>query len=269
MVESLEDIGAPLVADGQAAEPAEPGQGALHDPAMPSQALAALDAAPSNAIPDPSFAQTLMAARQIIGLVGVKLCGALAGSAAALAHRRHGIDQLVEGAAVVNVCRGDPQGERDAPGIGDNVAPGPGSAAIGRIGASLLAPLFAGTDALSTQARLQSIACAPPKRSSRTRCNRFQTPPACQSRSRRQHVIPDPQPISRGSISQGMPLFSTNRMPVSAARCGTGGRPPFGLGRSGGSSGSITVHKSSDTRGLAIPGKQPACTDDPGFVRCS
>jgi hypothetical protein len=64
-------------------------------------------------------------------------------------------------------------------------------------------------------------------------------------RCRRKHVMPDPQPISWGSISQGMPL--------SAARCGIGGRPPFGLGRSGGSNGSIRVHNSSGTRGLAMP----------------
>jgi hypothetical protein len=111
---------------------------------------------------------------------------------------------------------------------------------------------LAGTEALSTQARLQSIALARPRRSSRTRCSRCQMPAACQSRSRRQHVIPEPQPISCGSISQGMPLFRTNKMPVSAARCGSGGRPPFSLGRSGGSSGSITAHNSSGIRSLAI-----------------
>ena len=114
-----------------ATEPPGGGQtslGALHDPAIPSQALAALDAAPSDAIPDPSFVQVLMTARQIIGFVGVKLCRTLAGPAAALAHRRHGIDQLVDEAAVVNVCRGDAQGERDTLGIGDNVVLGPGPA---------------------------------------------------------------------------------------------------------------------------------------------
>jgi hypothetical protein len=114
---------------------------------------------------------------------------------------------------------------------------------------------LAGTEALSIQARLQSMAPARPKRSNRTRCSLSQTPAACQSRSRRQHVIPDPQPISCGNISQGMPLFSTNRMPVSAARCGNGGRPPFGLGRSGGSTGSMTAHNSSGIRGLAMPAR--------------
>jgi hypothetical protein len=219
---------------------------------MPSQTLAALDAAPGDTIADPSPAQGATAARQVIGFIGMELVRTLARPTPALAHRRHGVDQLFKEAAGVDICRGNPQGERDALGVGDDVALGPGSAAVGRIGAGLLAPLFAGKDALSTQARLQSMACAPPKRSSRTRWSLFHTPAACQSRSRRQHVIPEPQPISRGSISQGMPLFSTNRMPLSAARCGRGGRPPFGLGRPGGSSGSITVHRSSGTRGLAI-----------------
>ena len=251
-MESLEDIGASLIADSQPAEAAEPGQGAFDDPAIPSQALAALDTTPGNPIADPSFGQGITAARLVIGFVGMEFVRTLTGPAPTLMDRRYSIDQLLEEAAVVNVCRGDPQGEWDAVGVGDDVALGPGAAAVGRIGAGFLAPLFAGTDALSTQARLQSIACAQPKRSSRTRCNLFQMPAACQSRSRRQQVIPDPQPISRGSISQGMPLFSTNRMPVSAARCGSGGRPPFGPGRSAGSSGSRTAHNSSGTRGLAI-----------------
>jgi len=44
----------------------------------------------------------------------------------------------------------------------------------------------------------------------------------------------------------------TGYRPTSSGRCGRGGRPPFGLGRSGGSSGSITAHRLSDTKGLAI-----------------
>ena len=41
---------------------------------------------------------------------------------------------------------------------------------------------------------------------------------ACQSRGRRQQVMPEPQPSSFGSIRLGMPLRSTNRMPVRHAR---------------------------------------------------
>ena len=206
-----------------------------------------------------------MALREIVALIGMDLGRSPARPSATLADWRHGIDHHLEPAAVVDVCRGEPHGKRDALGIGDQVALGAGSAAVGRVGAGLLAPLLAGTLALSTQARLQSMAPTRPKRSSRTQCSFPQTPAACQSRSRRQHVMPDPQPISCGSIAQGMPLFSTKMMPLSAARCGIGGRPPFGFGRSGGSSGSIRVHNSSDIRGLAMPPKTAHSSRRSGF----
>jgi hypothetical protein len=54
-----------------------------------------------------------------------------------------------------------------------------------------------------------------------------------------------------GSISQGMPVLSTNRMPVRAALWGTRGLPPLGLSGSSGNSDSITSHSSSVTRSLA------------------
>jgi hypothetical protein len=90
-----------------------------------------------------------------------------------------------------------------------------------------LAPLFAGTLALSTLARLQAILSAAPKRSKSAWCRRSPTPACCHARSRRQQVTPLPQPSSWGTISQGMPLLSTKMMPVEAARSGTRGRPPW------------------------------------------
>jgi hypothetical protein len=220
---------------------------------MPSQALAALDAVPGNTRLDRTPAQPLAAMREVVALVGLELGRSALRSANAMADRWHGIDHLFEEAAVVDMCRAEPDGERDAPGVGDQGALAACAAAIGRVGAGLLAPLLAGTEALSAQARLPSIAFARPKRSSRTRCSLVQTPAACQAR-RRPHLIPDPQPIACGSISHRMPLSSTKMMPLSAARCGPG-RPPFGFGRAGGGSGAITIHNSSGTRGLAMPPK--------------
>ena len=57
----------------------------------------------------------------------------------------------------------------------------------------------------------------------------------------------------RGSISKGRPERSTNKMPVSAARFDTRGRPPLGLGRSAGSSGSTLDQSSSVISALFIP----------------
>jgi predicted nucleic acid-binding protein len=42
-------------------------------------------------------------------------------------------------------------------------------------------------------------------------------------------------------------------MPVNAARDGTGGRPPWGLGEAAGSSGSRISHSDSGKRGAGIP----------------
>jgi hypothetical protein len=64
--------------------------------------------------------------------------------------------------------------------------------------------------------------------------------------------MPEPQPISFGSIAQGMPDLSTNRTPASALRSSTGGRPPFGLRRGGGNSGATTAHNSSEASALAM-----------------
>src|SRR5207237_7593017 len=131
----------------------------------------------------------------------------------------------LEELAVVVVGRGLPVGQRRAMPLDQDVIFRAGLAAIGRIGAGLGPPLLARRLALSRLPRLQSIRSASPSRSSNRVCSRCQTLARFQSRSRRQQVIPLPQPISRGKYSQGRPVFSTNRIPVSAARSGTRGRP--------------------------------------------
>lgn len=113
-------------------------------------------------------------------------------------------------------------------------------------------PLFAATVAESTAARSQSICPARPNFSRSRWCNRSQTPALCHSFSRRQQVMPLPQPISLGSISQGMPLRRTNRMPVNAARSDTRGRPPFGFGFSGGNRGAICSQSLSSRSGRIL-----------------
>lgn len=58
--------------------------------------------------------------------------------------------------------------------------------------------------------RDQSMQSAARSSASRILCSRSQTPAACQSRKRRQQLMPEPQPISWGNISHGMPDCSTN-----------------------------------------------------------
>jgi hypothetical protein len=119
---------------------------------------------------------------------------------------------------------------------------------IRRIGAGVCPPKTARTLALSTTARSRWIAPALPSVVSKRAWSFDHTERRVQSANRRQQVLPLPQPISIGRSCQGMPVFSTNTIPVNAARCSTRGRPPLGdRGGNGGSNGSIWVHNASDT----------------------
>ena len=152
----------------------------------------------------------------------------------------------------MDVCRSKHHRERDAFSVDHNMALRARFPFIRRIRSGLVAPFLAGMLVESKEALSQSIWSASPRRFNNSRCSRSHTPASCQSRNRRQQVTPLPQPISWGSISQGMPLFSTKMMPVRAARSPMRGLPPSGLGSSAGNSGSTISQSSSLTNSLAI-----------------
>ena len=66
------------------------------------------------------------------------------------------------------------------------------------------------------------------------------------------------QPISCGKSSQGMPVLSTNRMPVRQTRSPVRGLPPLGLGGCFGRIGSTSAHNSSGTSNFAIASSMTA-----------
>ena len=109
-----------------------------------------------------------------------------------------------------------------------------------------------GTEQLSTTARDQSIWSRRASQSRSAKWIKSHTPACCQSRTRRQHVIPDPHPSSCGSICHGMPLRRTNRIPVRHARSGTRGRPPFGRWGGAGKNGSTRSHNGTGSSAAAI-----------------
>ena len=252
------DVGAALIADGQAAVLAQPGQGALHDPTVATQARAALHPFARDAHLDAAPAQGAPTARRVVRLVRVQLVRALAWPTAWPLDGPDAVDQRRKDAAVGTVGGREQDSERETLPVDHNMALAARFAAIRRIRPGFLAPLLAGAKALSTLARLQSILSASPRRSNSVWWRRAHTPACCQSRKRRQQVTPLPQPISWGNISQGMPLLSTKMIPLKAARSGTRGRPPFGLGGSGGKSGAMMSHNVSLTNGLLIPRAQAA-----------
>ena len=247
------DVVAPLIANREPAVLSKSSQCALHHPSVSPQLLGALYPLPCYSALYPTSSQSSLALLIIVGFVGVQLLGAFPRSASRTLDGLHGVDEFFEDHRVVDVCCGEHRRERDASSVRNKVALGALLCFICRIRPGFWAPLLAGMEAESSEARSQSIRSASPRRSSKMRCSFSQTPASCHSRKRRQQVIPDPQPISWGSISQGMPLLSTKTIPVRAARSSKRGLPPWGFGGSGGRSGSMVSHSSSVTSSLAMP----------------
>ncbi len=250
------EISPPLVADRQSTKTREPGQRSFDHPAMPSEPLARVDAPAGDAREDAALAAGGPTTRVIVPLVRVQFVRTAARAAppsARLPNRRNGIQHDLQPLRVMDIGRRKPHRERDSVGVDHKMSLRARFATIRWIRAGRFAPLFAATLAESSEARDQSSLSASARRCSRVWWRRSHTPARCQSRSRRQQVIPLPHPSSCGNISHVIPLLRTNKMPVNTARSLTRGRPPLGLGRSWGRSGSTTAHSSSLTSGLLMP----------------
>ena len=223
--EGLMDIGATFVADGEAAKAMEPRVRAFDDPAEDAEAAAVRRSAPREDRDDALRAQPVAMRLGVVAAIALDHIGPAPGPAAPAADRRQRGDERIELRDVVDVGGGHLRDERDAARIGDEVVLGTRLAAIGWVRSSFFPPRTARTDALSTT--VQRWSRRPRRRSSASKvsCNRCHTPVRCQRTNRRQHVLPEPQPIWRGSICQGIPDRRTNKMPVRMARSGMGVRP--------------------------------------------
>jgi len=152
----------------------------------------------------------------------------------------------------MTVCSGYFHRERDTVAIGDNMMFRPQFPSIRCIRARFRPPKTARTEAEFTIAREKSILSFFLRCLRTIRCILSQTPAFCQSFSRRQQVMPDPQPISLGKYCQGIPVFNTKIIPVRALRSSTGGLPPLCRGACFGMTGSMSFHNWSFTSGLAM-----------------
>jgi len=188
----------------------------------------------------------------IVGTVGKHLIRTPARAALRLLDRRDSVDQCNGHFRIMNICTGMFDSQRGAPAVNNQMTLRAVFAPIRGIWACFRPPKSARTEQLSIAETDQSIASATPNSSSRASHIFCQMPAVCQSRRRRQQVMPLPQPISRGKYSHGAPVLRTNRIPVRHARSGTLGRPPFGFGGSGGICRLIRFHSSSVSSGLAI-----------------
>ena len=239
-----------FVAHVETAKSVKPGQRALNDPARAAQPAPVRRPALGELAVDPASMQRIAMRLRIVAAVTLDQAGFAPRATGASAQRRNGVDQRQQLGNVVPVGAGEQRRQRDPARLGENMVLRPRLTAIGWVRSSFFPPRSARIEALSTRARPKSNWPRWRNSPSSTACSRRQTPARCQRTNRRQQVLPDPHPISFGSICQGIPLRNTNTIPVNAARSGTRGRPMAFRRRRGGfgNSGSIRLHKASSIR---------------------
>ena len=213
-------------------------------------------------------AQGLAAARDVIALVGMQLGGPLAPLSIRLSDRRDGIEQRPRrrrsrggwrrsGARRAGCRSRSTTTWRFVPGLPRSVGFGP----------TAFAPLLAGMLAESSEARLQSMLVGLAEAIEQRVVQRVPDP----------RLLPVAQASPAGHAGAAAQL-RWQHLPGDAAleheddagqaRRGpeTRGRPPLGLGGSGGSSGATRAHNSSLTSGLLMP---KSTMPPPGFERRS
>ena len=236
------NVNAPLKASAQLAEGCEPGVCALNNPAVAPKPIIALDAFAGYAVLDTAAFEMGTAPRVVISLVCMQLTGPAARSAWLAAHRWQGVNQLIEDHRIVTVGSGDAKDQRDALAVRDEMALAAKFSSVRGIGARVRAPRGLATLAPSMLTRLKSSLPALRNSAKSSRCRLCHTCAACQSRRRRQQVIPLPNPNCWGSSSQGIPVRSTKTMPLRACSSLSRGRPPLADGATTGSSGAIFLY---------------------------
>jgi hypothetical protein len=248
------NTGTAFVSHGQSPKAMQPGQGAFDDPPRPAEAAAVRPAALGELRRDATRQELIAVRLRVVASVPLYQVRAAERATRTPAQRGHGVDERQQLGDVVSIRRRQPRDERNPVRVGENMMFRPGLAAIGRVRSSFFPPRSARSEELSTTARAKSIWPRRRNSLSNTVWRRFQTPARCQRTNRRQQVVPDPHPISRGSMFHGSPLRSTKRIPVITARSGIGGRPAYCRlrGRRLGSSGSIRAHNASSMRAWGI-----------------
>ena len=231
------DVGSFLIANSQAAKLIPPREGTFHDPPPSAQSAAMFSASLGEPGHDVAGTQTLPNRLCVITTVAYDAIRTMARTSMLSLQRWDCLNECECLLRIVTVGSGELDGQWNSAPVANQMTLAPEFSSVGRIRACLSPPKTARTELPSTTALDQSIRPQRASQSSRTKWMRSQIPSSCQSRSLRQHVMPEPQPSSCGSISHGIPLRRTKRIPVRQARSGRRGLPPLGPGGADGNIG--------------------------------
>lgn len=197
----------------------------LDDPTMPPQPFAAFDTAACDTGLDAALSQITSATSEVMPFVSVQFARALARLTVQARYRRNGIKRGLECHRIVSFGPRDRDSQRNAACIYDDVSLRFELAAVGRVGAGFLAPGAGDTGSIDAHTLpIDLVVLTQP-----TQHRQMQPMPytgRLPARRRRQHVMPLPKPSSCGRSSHGIPVCSTYRMPLSAARSSTVRRCP-------------------------------------------
>jgi hypothetical protein len=247
------NIWSTLITNSQPAELVKPSESAFDNPAVNTQTAAVLRATLGQHRSNAKLAQRLTVGLRVVSTITLNTVRTLTRPTTLTSNRRNSFNQWQKLCNIMTIGTGDFHRQRDAACICNQMVFGARFASISGIWAGFRPPKTARTDPESTSIREKSILSMPRSLLSKTRCILSQTPAFCQSLNRRQQVMPLPQPISLGRYSQGMPVLSTNKMPLRAARSEMGFRPGYrNLLFFFGISGSMSFHNSSLNIGLAM-----------------
>jgi hypothetical protein len=139
------DVGAAVVTDEQPFELVQPGEGALDDPAVATEARAVLMLAASDERCDPALAELTAVDRLVVAAVGDQLLRPSPRSPGDTSDRRHRVDQWDQLGAVVAIASGECERERCPFPIDEEVVLGAASSSVHRARARFGAPFFACT----------------------------------------------------------------------------------------------------------------------------
>ena len=247
------DVITSLIADAKTSILMQPRKTTLHNPPIDPESAAIIDASLSQDWLDALSAKFSAVWIAVVSSITKHRSWTSKRPANLTRNGRYVTDQRQQLCDIVTVGAGQSHCQRDTIGIGHHMVFRALLAAIRRIWPRLRPPETARTEAESTTAREKSILSACRNLLSNTWWILSHTPASCQSRRRRQQVMPEPQPISCGKSSHAIPVLSTKRIPVRTARSGRGFRPGYWNLRSFfGINGSMICHSSSFSICLAM-----------------